>query len=228
MGFFFGDRMAGRRQITKDEWLVIKEQYETGSYSLRTLSDLHGIPVSTIATKARRDSWSRKYQEVVEKRASELIDQEVGEAVKNLPDIGIECSASQRREIEVAAEIRKQVLLGQQNQLATLQANIGELLKKVSGAINGKVEGEEVSIVRKGIVVGKTKSYDFLGPNESLSDAVNKLAQAASKAIPLARQAFRIDEDDGKKDPIADLIDDIKGRQGLIKDNAGDLSNTDS
>ncbi len=214
------------RRIEKAKWEEIKEQYETGSYSLKSLSDLHGIAASTIATRARKGGWSRKYQEVVQKRAEELLDEEVAKSVENLPGLGIECSNSQRREIEVAAEVRMRVLASQQKQLASLQGSIQNMLGKIAGAIDGTETGHEVEIIRKGVVVGRTKTFDFLGTNESLSDALNKLSQAASKTIPLARQAFRIDEESGKKDPISDLIDEINGRQGLIKDNAGDLSNT--
>lgn len=71
----------------KPNWDRIKAEYLRGGTSYRQLADKHGVPLRTLAARAKRDSWADELQQVSNEAATEIRRSAVASRVMSAQEV---------------------------------------------------------------------------------------------------------------------------------------------
>lgn len=167
------------------DWDAIEREYRAGQLTIREISRQHGPAESTIRKRAKKCGWSRSLSAAVKKEVREgLVREDAGPDAREDAEIVREAAA---RGVEVVRQHRKQ--------LARLSVIRDAMTSRLCEVIEGRAEGVEVTVKKRG---GGEKRVvlSFLGPHESLSDALLKLSRTTSQLVSLERQAFNLDAEE--------------------------------
>ncbi|MDD4950991.1 MAG: hypothetical protein PHV85_00450 [Desulfovibrionaceae bacterium] len=166
------------------DWEMIEREYRAGQFSIRQIAEMPGAPSEAAIRKhAKRHGWSRDLTEQVRVRvAAELTSGDDSPEPKY--------TVSEREAVDAAAMRAVAVVRRHRAKLAKLSGIAEVLADKLVGLINGAEAGFLVQVKGK---PGKQVRLGFLGSNESVCDALSKIARALARVIPLERQAYNLD-----------------------------------
>ena len=179
-GAFYWDIMAKRKDI---DWEAIEKEYRSGVLSVREIANQHDISHTAIQKKAKEFGWKRDLtQEVRKEVARKLVAKTVA---KN--------DATDKEIVDAASDTAVQVIELHRSDIRKLRDLEQDLIRRLD-------EDEKIAIVYQGKV---TTELSVGLPTRA--DILQKLAFVANKRIALERQAFGIDEDGRRADPIEEI-----------------------
>ncbi len=215
-------RSQSARRYDQKCWSAIYREYRAGQLSLSEISQRFGPASCTIVSRAKRRGWgerdlSQKVREGVRaKLAADALKEEPPLEERPKPKYfdrqgGEEGAREDAAIIEAAAERGAEVVRRHRQHLRELYEVATELLAKLKGVVQGKEQGFEVPVIQFGKATGEKRiTFPFLGPNESLTDALAKVSQATARFIPMERQAFNLDDRDSEDRDRVRLEDRLK------------------
>jgi len=99
------------------DWERVELDYRAGMLTLREMGALHSVSEGAIRKRAKRDSWSRDLNTKIKMRADELVrKEEVRKAVRS------ETAVSETRQVEIGAELLKDIKLGRRQRVTRATA----------------------------------------------------------------------------------------------------------
>lgn len=133
------------------DWDAIERDYRTGKFSFGELSTKYGIDKATIVRAKKRGDWQQDLSEAVRHATNamlmqEMVTAEITEGHRQVTDT-----------ILAAAEVNKQVILGQRNALAKLERDLSKAQDRLVEVSQNAVDVREVAVVVQAIEsVGRT------------------------------------------------------------------------
>lgn len=187
------------------DWEAVHRDYRTGKFTLRELATKHGGTHQAIAKQAKTKAWTQDLGEQIRqatnaKLVAALVDKEVAKG-------GQEVATT----VLVAAELNKQVILAQRARVAEATSVAMGMLSELQAASTRQDQlqelFEQLNDGLSGIELASAQAQfrDFMRLHSRIG-SVHKLMDALAKAQTIERQAFALDDDDGKPPP-ADPID---------------------
>ena len=176
-------------KISKIDWELIENEYRAGSLSVSEIARQNKISHQAVFKRAKEKGWRRDLTEAVRKRIKQKL---VAVAVA-----GRNGKASDEEITEAAAERGKEVALLQRKDIARLRtlelSVIDEVQNNPTKLYLAQYQGQVVERI-----VSLTASEKAM--------AVNNLANVQHKRIALERQAYNIDPDEKRNDPVEEII----------------------
>jgi hypothetical protein len=108
------------------DWERIELDYRAGIMTLREMGALHSVSEGAIRKRAKRDNWTRDLNTKIKMRADELVrKEEVRKAVR------IEGIVSEVRQVEIGAELLKDIKLGRRERVTRASALTDKLIEEL-------------------------------------------------------------------------------------------------
>jgi len=128
--------MTERKQT---DWERIELDYRAGILTLREMGALHDVSEGAIRKRAKRDSWSRDLNTKIKMRADELVrKEEVRKKVRS------ETTVSEVRQVEIGAELLKDIKLGQRSRITKATALTEKLMEELQLLTDNREEFEQL------------------------------------------------------------------------------------
>jgi len=183
--------MAERKII---DWEALEKQYRLGQKSLRCLGEEFGLSHTAIRKRASKEGWIQdKSREVRELTRAALVSRKVSNVTREDVNIAVQTN------IEVITGHRQSVKDGK-TIVDLLQSQLQEAVvnrDKIEDAIHEETK-EDATTQRRNSMLKAVSIPAHAGTMRDLSMALKYL-------IPLERQAFGIDEDGRRPDPIDEI-----------------------
>ncbi len=108
------------------DWERIELDYRAGIMTLREMGALHSVSEGAIRKRAKRDNWTRDLNTKIKMRADELVrKEEVRKAVRS------EGIVSEVRQVEIGAELLKDIKLGRRERVTRASALTDKLIEEL-------------------------------------------------------------------------------------------------
>lgn len=166
------------------DWNAIESEYRTGQLSIRMIARIHGVSHEAVRKRAKANGWIR-----------DLADQ-VNAQIQGIcltPAVDMPVDTDNARDAVNYATMRAvQVVRQHRATLLRLHSLAERMIGHMEEALDGNLAAVSVPVKRPD---GGTDRFalPFLGPNESLCDALVKVSQTVAKLLPLERRAFSLD-----------------------------------
>lgn len=181
--------MAKRK--TDLEWAAIEKDFRLGQLTLREIARRHEVDPGALSRKAKKEGWSTDKSAEIRQRTHAALISEAREPTHE--------------------DIQKAVLTNVE--LVRQHRAILSKLRVISTGLADKllaiIDGDYTEAIKVETPMGEMVMLPFLGRNESISDALNKLTTATARYIPLERQAFNMDEQEKPTGGLTDLMQEI-------------------
>jgi hypothetical protein len=194
----------GRRKATESvDWDLIQREYRLGQKTMRQIASEFGIQTSSLSRKAKADGWVQDKAPEVRARAKAVL------LVSDLAKQQIKATPGPD-EIEAAAEVRIQVVLGHRQGLSRLRGLKNKLLAHLEAAVDNMPElSDLIEEARRENEFGVDKFNDWMRKamdRPQLVDDLKKLAEIDERTRKGEREAFSLDDDGDKKSSDVDEI----------------------
>lgn len=191
------------------DWERVELDYRAGILTLREMGALHSVSEGAIRKRAKRDSWSRDLNTKIKMRADELVrKEEVRKAVRS------ETAVSEMRQVEIGAELIKDIKLGQRGRVSKATALTERLIEELEAITDNRELFEQLGeLMDKPDDNGMDRLNDAyhkviglqgrIKMNKELSDTMKTL-------MAIENQAFGINED-SSGESLEELLDRVTG-----------------
>lgn len=202
--------MARRKAENAIDWDLVQREYRLGQKTMSQIATEFGIQTSSISRRAKKEGWVQDKAPEVAARAKAvlLVSNTEKQNANATPD---------RNAIEVAAEVRIEVVLGHRRGLRKIREIRDKLLTHLEQAVDEMPNlVEVVELVRQENEAGIDRVNDAMRKAMGRSDLVDdlkKLTEVDERVRKGEREAFNIDDGEGNK---SNSVDDV-----LRKINAG-------
>lgn len=193
-------------------WAALYQDYRTGQWSLAALAAKHGVSEAAIRAKAKREGWTKDLAPEIREEVRR------GLGAAGLRDAS---RASDAQIIENATKIGLAVIRGHQSHLAKLKSASASIIDKLQAIVDGSYD-EAYSLKTRS---GETVVVPVLGKNETLADALLKVANATARFVPLERQAWNLndrDEDEPYEERLRKFYEEAAKRRREFASDRGD------
>ncbi len=166
----------GRRSI---DWDAIERDFRTGKFSFGELSTKYGVNKATIVRAKQRGDWQQDLSEAVRHATNAMLVEEM---------VTAEITDSHRKitdTVLAAAEVNKQVILGQRNTLARLDEDLRRAQDRLHEITDSVVDLREMV---------------------TLVQAIEALGRAIQRLHDGQRKAFGLDEAEKKSSEYEEII----------------------
>jgi hypothetical protein len=202
----------------RTDWEAVERDYRTGKYTLRELEAKHGANNGLIARKSKKEGWTQDLAKVIRqatnaKLVEELVSKEVSSGQHKVSNT-----------VLAAAEMGANVILNHRAGLKRIAEVKERLINQIESAVVHMVDlGEVVEMVRNPDENGVDKANDLLRKvlgRSALVDDLKKLADVDEKVRKGEREAFSLNEENGKgkEDQISDEDLDARLKALLNRD----------
>ncbi|WP_404299802.1 hypothetical protein [Alicycliphilus denitrificans] len=173
-------------------WEVIERDFRMGVRAVTAIAQEHGITEGAIRKRAKRDGWVRDLNAKVRAKADDLVRKaEVRAQVRE------DQRLTENRQIEVEANIQKEIRLGERADIRRARALCMKLLAELEQQTDQVPElGELGEILRRPDDKGQDKLNDIYQAVISLPErtkTMKALAEALRILVSMEREAFGID-----------------------------------
>lgn len=170
------------------DWDMIEQEYRAGQLSISEIAARHGASQQAVSIRAKRKGWTRNLAARVRKRVAEkLVVDVVGVVKDNATDSEIE---------EAAAERGAGIVRLHRKDIANL--------RRLEESLINELQDNPTKLYLaqyQGIIIQKTVSLTV----SERAMAANNLANVQHKRIALERQAYNIDPDEKRPDPVEEI-----------------------
>lgn len=194
----------GRRKAGEGvDWDLVQREYRLGQKTMSQIASDFGIQTSSISRKAKRDGWVQDKAPEVKARAKAVL------LVSNTEKQNAKATPT-HDEIEAAAEVRIQVVLGHRKGLTRLRGIKNKLLDQLEQAVDNLPDlAELIEEARRENEFGVDKFNDLMRKamdRPQLVDDLKKLAEIDERTRKGEREAFNLDDEGDKKSSDVDEI----------------------
>lgn len=194
----------GRRKATESiDWDLIQREYRLGQKTMAQIASEFGIQTSSISRRAKKEGWVQDKAPEVKARAKAVL------LVSDLAKQNANATPTQQ-EIEQAAEVRIQVVLGHRQGLSRLRGIKAKLMSQLEQAVDGLPDlAELIELARQENEFGVDRFNDAMRKamdRPQLIEDLKKLAEIDERTRKGEREAFNLDDDGDKS---AGEIDEI-------------------
>ena len=171
------------------DWEAIEKEFRAGQLSVREIARRGGLTEAAIRKRAKHDEWTRPLADKVREAVREKLVRTDG-AREGSQDQ----RASDAEIIEKSAKRGLEVIVSHRRDLSQLHDS-------------KRILGQRLAVYLQ----GGTVDGPFIGDKESPGDLLEKLSRVSSRLIPLERQAFNLDDTQGKTPDTANAPRDLSG-----------------
>lgn len=162
------------------DWAALERDYRAGTFSNRELAHRYGCAESAIRYRAKAHEWQKDLNAEVRKATSAKLLRAELRTPNAQEDAEI---------VDQASDFRASVVTTHRRDIQQLNG-----LKRILGDRLGQV------------LNGATPDGPCLGERESPGDLLEKMTRITSKLIPLERQAYSLDSQDGDDDGSVKVV----------------------
>lgn len=187
------------------DWEAVERDYRTAQFTLRELADKHGATHTTISRRAEREGWTKDLTQAIRQATNAAVIEAT---------VQQKCTSAHQSATDAvlgAAELNKQVILGQRARVAEATSVVLDLLGELRATTRTPDELQaafaKITEDLDGLELASAQAQfrDFMRLHNRVGSA-HKLMDALAKAQAIERQAFALDEPSTAKPP-ADPID---------------------
>ena len=188
---------AAKKAARRNDWEAVERDYRTGQFSLRELETKHGAAYADIARRATKEGWTKDLAVAVRQATSAALIQQV------TTDLTTKSQQTTTTVVMAAAELNKQVILGQRSRVTAAVDVSMRMLAELDATTTKAAEIERMFEVladgmdQQQLDSARRQLSEFLRLHNRVG-SVQKLMEALNKAQAMERQAFSLD-DTGKK-----------------------------
>jgi len=204
--------MGRRAPDNQIDWELIEKHYRLGQSTLRQMAAEFKVQPSAISRKAAKGGWTQDKR----KEVKALSEQQL--LISNASRKATEKATPTRHDIEVAAEVRTNTVLGHRKDIPAARAlavtMLGELRLQTDGL---ELLGQLGELMRSRHDKNNDKLNDLYHKVISLggrSSTLKSLAESLRLLVALERQAFGIDavQDEAPDDAFLKAMRDGRAR----------------
>ncbi|MDO9252619.1 MAG: hypothetical protein Q7U48_13850 [Hydrogenophaga sp.] len=198
--------MARPKAENATDWGPIQREHRLGQKSNNQIAREFSIQASSLSRRAKKEGWVQDKSKEVRAIADAVL------LVSNTEKARANATPSQL-EIEAAADVRINVVLGHRKGLRKLSEIRDKLLASVEQAVDEMpVLAEIIDMVRKEDARGVDKFNDAMRKAMGRSDLVDdlkKLAEVDDRVRKGEREAFNIDDGEDKGSSVDEILKKI-------------------
>lgn len=184
------------------DWEAIEREYRAGQFSVSEIGRQHGVSHTAINKRAKKEGWTRDLSQKVRQEVSaRLVSDEVS-------------AANAREAVELAATRGVQLVRQHQASLGRAHRIAEKLMAELERGTDDP-EAIEASIEEETANDRNSNRRNAMLKAVSLptrAGTLRELSQAMKNLIPLERQAFNLDADDGDEPATKDDVRTALGR----------------
>lgn len=168
-------RRVDKRVKAGVDWELVEADYRAGALSIAEIARQRGISATRIRQRAGCEAWTRDLsRHVATAVRAALVRSPAGQLAQEKDAVAAAASA-------VVEVVRRH------------QRHMGKLAKF------SEVMTEHMLLIAQ----GKKPAVEVLGPRETIADALQKIAVATARYIPLERKAWSIDAGEAGNDLVS-------------------------
>lgn len=192
------------------DWELIERHYRAGIKSLREMATDAGVSEGAIRKRAKRDQWTRNLSAKIKAKADDLVrtaevrtpsTQLTPSTEKQVIDDNAQVQANvrirQRSDIGSTSDLFRALLaeLKAETGSIALFESLGELLDESGPDQTGTWRKDKLNEIYKKVISSTGRI-----------DGAKKLTEMLEKLVKLERQAFGIEDGEGEKPGVEDLL----------------------
>lgn len=188
------------------DWERVELDYRAGIMTLREMGALHSVSEGAIRKRAKRDNWSRDLNTKIKMRADELVrKEEVRKAVRS------ESAVSEVRQVEIGAELIKDIKLGQRSRVTKATLLTERLIEELEAITDNKELFEQLGeILHNPEDTRMSEAYHKVIGLQGRIKMNKELSDTMKTLIAIENQAFGINDETGEEsyeDRLARLME---------------------
>ena len=186
------------------DWEAMEPHYRSGLLSLKELGAQYGVSDAAIIKHAKKNNWTRSLLAKIQARA----DAKVSAAVVSA-EVSAERALTEKQVVEANADVQVVIRLAHRKDIARSRALFAALMDELEQTTQNRELYEQL-----GEILNRSDEEDHTRQdrlNELFRkvismpmrvDSAKKLVELLEKVVRLEREAFGIDKEDGKENPI--------------------------
>lgn len=182
------------------DWEAVERDYRTGQFSLRELESKHGAGYAKISKRAKDHGWTKDLGDAVRQATSAALIAEVA------TDRATKGQHAATGVVLAAAELNKQIILGQRARVAEATSVVLDLLGELRATTKSPADlqavFEKITEDLDGLELASVQAQfrDFMRLHNRVGSA-QKLMDALAKAQAMENGAFALETPAANKDP---------------------------